>query len=301
MTDKEASTTEAVVESGAPKPSSPIDILLDLDDPSKKPVAHESFLFRVDPDDPACGEWGREQMRILKSAALSSKTVYSYCFVQSSPLSLRAVGGWCLVAISLVVQIVIPLGIVVLLQPVAKIEDANQFCPRRSNGLTKFLGFMLSAYFVVLTLGLCTNKLRGLNFLNQFVFLDPMRQLCIKVGIFAQCIGIFVASLAQYLLFIGNGNNYVALLLQSLAMQFCLTVDQNIVNHQVGAWTASRLKAITGDEFIATQHGGMGEANGPMPAATLKKVAGIVNSEKVVLVVMVVIGLFFSTCLAVCM
>ena len=296
MTDKDTK-----VESGAPMPSTPLDILLSLDDPQKKAIPHESFLFQPDPDDPACGQWGREQMAILKSAALSSKTVYTYCFVQGSPLSLRAVAGWCLVAISLVIQIVIPLGIIVLLQPVAKIEDANKFCPQRSNGLTKFLAFTLSCFFVVLTLGLCTNKLRGLNFLNCFVYLDPLRQMCIKVGMAAQCVGIMVASLAQYLLFIGNGNNYVALLLQSLAMQFCLKVDQTIISHQVGAWTTNRLKEITGDDCIATQYGGLGDDNGPMPAATLLKVASIVNSEKVVLVVMVVIGLFFSTCLAVCM
>lgn len=289
MTEKETTT------------SSPLDILKGLDDPSKKPIPHDSFLVKIDLDDPACGKWGREQMEIFKAAALSSKTAYSCCFVQSKPLSLRAAAGWLMVAISIVVQIAIPLGIIVTLQPVASI-DGNKICPRRSDGLTKFFAFILSIYFVALTLGLCTNKLRGLNFLNFFVRLDPMRQFCIQFGIFAQCIGIFTASLAQYLLFIGNGDSFVRLLLQSLAMQFCLTVDQNIVNHQVGAWTTKRLKAITGNECLATEHGGMGDdPTGPMPAGTLKKIASMVNSEKCVLVALVGVGFFFSIGLAVCM
>lgn len=298
MAEKE--TTENVaVESGSPSPRTPLEILKEID--SKKSAPHDGFLVKVDPDDPACGKWGREQMEIFKAAALSSKTVYSYCFVQSQPFSIRAISGWLLVSISIVVQIVIPLSIIVSAQPVANIEE-NKICPRRSDGLTKFLAFMLSIYFVVLTLGLCTNKLRGLNFLNLFVALDPMRRFCIQAGILAQCIGIMTASLAQYLLFIGNGDSYVRLLLQSLAMQFCLTVDQNIVNHQVGAWTTKRLKAITGTECLATRFGGMGDdPAGPMPADTLKQIASMVNSEKCVLLALITIGFFFSITLAVCM
>ncbi len=287
------------VESGSPAPTTPLGILKEID--SKKLLPHDGFFVKIDPSDPACGKWGREQMGIFKAAALASKTVYSYCFVQSEPCSVRAISGWLLVAISLTVQIVVPLGIIVSRQPVAKFEG-NKICPQRSDGFTKFLAFMLSFYFVVLTLGMCTNKLRGLNFLNLFISVDPMRRVCIQVGILAQCLGIFAASLAQYLLFLGNEDSFVRLLLQSLAMQFCLTVDQNIVNHQIGAWTTERLKAITGDECIATRYGGMGDdPAGPMPAGTLKEIAFMVNSEKVVILVLVVVGVFFSTTLAVCM
>ena len=290
---------ETEVESGSPAPTTPLAILKELD--SKKTAPHDGFLVKIDPNDPACGKWGREQMEIFKTAALSSKTVYSYCFVQSEPFSLRAISGWILVSISVVVQIVIPIGIIVSRQPVASIEG-NKICPQRGDGFVKVLAFVLSIYFVVLTLGLCTNKLRGLNFLNLFVALDPMRRACIQVGILAQCAGMFAASLAQYLLFIGNESSYVRLLLQSLAMQFCLTVDQNIVNHQIGVWTTTRLKAITGYEMLATRYGGMGDdPAGPMPAGTLKEIAFMVNSEKCVLLCLVVVGVFFSTTLAVCM
>ena len=298
-TDTIENENEMAIESGSPTTLTALEILKDLDDPKQKTKPHDGFLAKIDPDDPACAKWGREQMEVLKLAALDSRTVYSYLFVQSAPFSIRAVSGWLLVVISIVVQVVIPLSIVVTLQPVASIEE-NKICPRRSNGLTKFLAFMLSIYFVVLTLGLCTNKLRGLRFLHDFVFLDPKRKICINVGILSQCIGIFVASLAQYLLFIGNGDSYVRLLLQSLAMQFCLTVDQNIVNHQLGAWTEKRLEAITSDKCLAKQYGGMGE-DLLLPAGTLKQIASIVNAEKCVLVGFVVIGVFFSVGLAVCM
>jgi len=310
MTNEKGTTNKTDVEvlSGNTESTNALDILKGLDDKASKtlPVhCGEGFFIHTDPNDAACGKWGREQMNVLKSAALSSKTVYAYCFVQSSALGFSAIAGWCLVAISVVIQIVIPLGIVILLQPVQNIDGAEttgeKLCPNRSDGFTKFLAFCLSAFFIVLTLGLCTNKLRGLLFLKNFVDLGKMRGMCISFGIFSQMVGIMIASACQYLLFIGNGNKYVVLLLQSLAMQFCLTVDEKIVSHQIGAWTAKRLQKITANGCLATKHGGLGDEDGPMPAKTLECIQSMVNSEKLVLVMFVTIGVFFSVGLAVCM
>ena len=61
--------------------------------------------------------------------------------------------------------------VVPTVMPIATIADPElrNNCPNQGNGLTKIIGFILGLYFVVLTVSLCLNKLRGLGFLKNFV------------------------------------------------------------------------------------------------------------------------------------
>merc|ERR550514_1549520 len=115
-----------------------------------------------------------------------------------------------------------------------------------------------------------------------------------KLGIASQFIGMGAAGLAQFLLFIGNGgNSYVVLLLQSLAMQFCLTVDQRLVSDLIGKKTSIRLNAVTKEEIIC-DGAGCGVPGQPMPPVTLEKVTKLINSEKYVLAGVSIFGVLWA-------
>lgn len=289
---------------------SAMESLMELDKSTDELPGHtnETIFVNPDPDSVAWGKWGREKMKVMRSAAISSKTVYTYCFVHSTAAASTALVGLFLIVMTLLISIVHPLAIFIfdVKEDVVVIDGVehtgfSKVCPRRATILAKILGTTLQFFFVIQTLGMCTSKLRGLNFLNYFVDLGPSRRLCVQGGMVAQCIVIGAASVTQFLLFIHNGDNLLLLVLQSLAMQFCLTVDQNIVSHQLGQWTTERVKAITADQFLATQYGGLGKPDGPMPKKTLENVAFMVNSETVVLSFLFLFGVVWSVALAICM
>jgi hypothetical protein len=112
-------------------------------------------------------------------------------------------------------------------------------------------------------------------------------------------VGMTAAGGAQFLLFIGNGNNsYLILLLQSLAMQFCLTVDQRLVSDMIGKQTGARMKKLLTNDAICDF--GVGEEGQPMPPEVLWKVKTIVKSDKILLAMISISGLLWSVALAVC-
>ncbi len=182
----------------------------------------------ANPEDLVCASWARKEIASARGSALATKTIFSHCFVIPwSSVGFRSVYGLLMLFLAIVVQVAVPLIILATRQPVRDLPNA---CPNQSSVQTKIIGFTLSLYFVVQTVSLCINKLRGLGFLHMFVDLGFARSCFIKLAIVSQFCGMAAAGGAQFLLFIGNADGaFVVLVLQSLAMTFCLTVDQNIV------------------------------------------------------------------------
>ena len=252
----------------------------------------------ADPDDLVCASWARKEIIGARASALATKTIFSHCFVIPwSTIGFRTVYGLLMLFVAIVVQVAVPLIILATRQPV---RDTGS-CPNQSSAQTKIIGFTLSLYFVVQTISLCINKLRGLGFLHMFVDLGFKRSLFIKLAIVSQFAGMAAAGGAQFLLFIGNADGaFVVLVLQSLAMTFCLTVDQNIVGHQIGTWTQHRLSSISKNEFLNNGIG-IGRDGGPIPKSSFDKVRLLVLGEKMVLALISSTGLGWIIAVTYCM
>lgn len=260
----------------------------------------------LSPDDPAAGAWARVEIGKLRASALGTASIYGYCFVKPYNFSFEFAYGILMLVISLVIQTLVPLGILATRQPILNIDEeiwGSKGCPMRADGLTKFVGLLLSLYFVTLSISLCTNKLRGLGFLKTFVSLGSIRGAFIDLAILSQFVSMTAVGGAQFLLFIGNAGNdrgTVVLLLQSLAMQFCLTVDQKLVSDQIGRWTNKRLAAVSADHLLCNGCG-VGEGEGGIPKEAYGKLQGLIKSERVVLGLITLLGILWSIAVAVCM
>jgi len=239
-----------------------------------------------------------KQLQKLRTSALDTKSIFTFCFVGSHTSFWSSAYGFSTMIIGIFIQTVIPITIIVTRQPILDdIDYAPQPCPNRGSGLTKTIGFVLSLYFIVLTISLCANKLSGLGFLKNFVNLGARRGMLIDMAIVSQFVGMAGAGGAQFLLFVGNGGkSYVVLLLQSLAMQFCLTVDQKLVSDKIGKYTSGRIAKLTEDELI----GDVGITEEDVPDAVAAKLSFLLFSEKVVLLVMASTGLAWCCALAYC-
>ena len=249
--------------------------------------------------DDVTDDWARSELALYRASSMDTKSIYSFCFVECREDVFSNLYGITMIVISLFIQTVVPIAIIATLQPINDIVETPRACPNRSNNLTKVIGFILSLYFVILTISLCTNKLRGLAFLKEFVYLGRSRTAIVELGILSQFIGMAAAGGAQYLLFIGNGDaSYLILLLQSLAMQFCLTVDQRLVSDMIGKRTNARLSKLSADDLLCDI--GVGEEGQPVPPEILTKVKFLVKSEKFVLVMVCTVGLAWAIALAVC-
>jgi hypothetical protein len=103
-----------------------------------------------------------------------------------------------------------------------------------------------------------------------------------------------VAGGAQYMLFIGNANgSFVVLVLQALAMTFCVTVYQNLVSNQIGTYTSKLLTAVSkglllcdGCEFV--------KEGGGMPGDVFGKVKLTVYSENIVIAMIATTGVAWA-------
>jgi hypothetical protein len=252
-----------------------------------------------DPEDLVCATWARKEITGARGSALATKSIFSHCFVIPwSVVGFRSLYGLLMLFLAIVVQVVVPLIILATRQPVKDLDNA---CPNQSSVQTKIIGFTLSLYFVVQTVSLCINKLRGLGFLHMFVDLGFARSLFIKLAIVSQFAGMAAAGGAQFLLFIGNADGaFVVLVLQSLAMTFCLTVDQNIVGHQIGTWTNHRLAAIAKDNLL-NDGVGIGREGGAIPKSSFDKIRLLVLSEKFVLAMITSTGAGWIIAVTYCM
>ena len=233
----------------------------------------------------------------LRSAAIETKSIFTFCFVCSHNNVWSNVYGFVMLFVALFVQTVIPIAIVATEQPLDRIEIEPRGCPNRGDGLTKTIGFVLSIYFVVVVVSLCTNKLFGLGFLKNFVNLGWKREMVVNLAILSQLVGMVGAGGAQFLLFIGNGGeSYIILLLQSMAMTFCLTVDQNLVPDKIGKWTSGRISKVTKDELICD----VGISEGNVPEEIAAKLRFLESSEKLVLLFIGLFGFGWCCALAYC-
>ena len=262
---------------------------------------------KKDKDDVA-DAWVRSEVELLRASSLDTKSIFSFCFVCSTHDAFSCAYGMVMLFVALFVQTVVPLCIVVTLQPLVDVDVEPRVCPNRSDGLTKTIGAVLSLYFVVLTVSLCTNKLRGLAFLREFVFLGRARSAIIDAGIVSQLVGMGAAGAAQYLLFIGNGSkSYLVLLLQSLAMQFCLTVDQRLVPDLIGKLTAARISKLSTNDLLCDAGCDDGDGHGdgqqqePVPPVIVAKVTKLAKGEMFILLMVSSVGLIWIVALAYCM
>jgi hypothetical protein len=106
---------------------------------------------------------------------------------------------------------------------------------------------------------------------------------------------------AQYLLFIGNADGaYIILVLQSLALTFCLAVDQNLVSNQIGTYTSKRLTAFSKGPLLCDGCG-VGEEGGGIPGDVFGKVKLLVYSEKFVVAMVTITGIAWVIAVAYCM
>jgi hypothetical protein len=200
--------------------------------------------------------------------------------------------------LAIVIQVVVPFIILITRQPIIDLPNG---CPNQSSPQTKIIGFALSLYFVFQTLQLCLNKLRGLGFLHSFVDLGFGRSLFIKLGILSQFLGMAGAGGAQYMLFIGNADGaFIVLVLQSLAMTFCLTVDQNLMGHKNGTYTAARVSAIAKDHLLCNGVG-IGEDGGSIPQQGFDGIKQMIQGENFILGMISSTGLAWVIALTYCM
>ena len=135
---------------------------------------------------------------------------------------------------------------------------------------------------------------------NRFVNLG-YRRYFIQLGILSQFLGMAAAGGAQFLLFIGNADGaFIVLVLQSLAMTFCLTVDQNLIGHQIGTYTAVRLSAVTEDHLLCDGTG-LGAAGTPIPKKSFEIINQLILGEKFILAMIGVTGVAWVIALTYCM
>ena len=116
----------------------------------------------------------------------------------------------------------------------------------------------------------------------------------------SQVVGMTAAGGAQFLLFVGNGGkNYTTLLLQSLAMQFTLTVDMNMISALVGRWTSSRLNKISANELLCNG-AGVGEMGENMPHETHRRLTRLIMLENMGLMFIASTGVLWCIGLTIC-
>lgn len=286
-----------------PPPRTSLDVLREMDAPAKNNGAVRGA--RKGADDPAWADRARDEVDQLRASALATRSIFTYCFVAPMSLrSLRTLYGLSMVVLAVVVQVAVPLIIVVTRQPILDIDagvHGSNSCPNQSGPETKFIGLTLSLYFVVQTIALCTNKLRGLGFLFAFVDLGLARSSIVALAVLSQFAGMAAAGGAQFLLFVGNADGpFVVLVLQSLAMTFCLTVDVQLVGHRIGDYASGRLAAVSRGELLCGGLG-VGERGGGMPERAFERVRLLATSETFVLAMIATTGIAWAVMVAYCM
>mmetsp|Transcript_17279 Transcript_17279/g.28271 ORF Transcript_17279/g.28271 Transcript_17279/m.28271 type:complete len:293 (+) Transcript_17279:64-942(+) len=289
---------EAQQQQPATKQQSALDILLNLDKQAadlkaqhKNNASHENEV---------CANWARSEIQSARSSALATKSIFTHCFIApwSAASPFRCVYAVLMLFLAIVSQVVVPFIILITRQPILDLPNG---CPNQSSPQTKIIGFALSLYFVFQTLQLCLNKLRGLGFLHTFVDLGFGRSVFIKLGVLSQFLGMAGAGGAQYMLFIGNADGaFIVLVLQSLAMTFCLTVDQNLMGHKNGTYTAARVSAVSKDHLLCNGVG-IGEDGGSLPKQSFDGIKQMILGENFILAMISSTGLAWVVALTYCM
>lgn len=269
------------------KKQSALDILLNLD---KQAADLKAQHKNAKHEDVVCANWARSEIQSARSSALATKSIFTHCFIApwSTGSPFRCVYAVLMLFLAIVIQVVVPFIILITRQPILDLPNA---CPNQSSPQTKIIGFALSLYFVFQTLQLCLNKLGGLGFLHTFVDLGFGRSLFIKLGILSQFLGMAGAGGAQYMLFIGNADGaFIVLVLHSLAMTFCLTVNQNLMGHKNITYTAARISAVSKYHLLCNGVG-IGEDGGSISKQCFDGIRQMILGEKFILAVIFPTGL----------
>lgn len=261
----------------------------------------------IDPNSVRYIEKGKELIENYRSVAADTCSIYTYCFVSTRNQSrTSAFFSFTMLITAIMIQSVVPIAIVLPLQPVEGIDGdiTGRLCPNRSSVITKLIALSLSLFFVILTICICLKKLRGFAFLRSFVNLGWRKRIYVDLGILSNLISMGFAGAAQYLLFIGNGGNdaLTKLLLQSLAMQFVLSVDVRIVGDIWGAWTKDQVLKLSDDSQICGwSNEDFVEDEKSVPPEVLKKIYLLYHSELGALTMFSVVGFCWSIALSICM
>jgi len=262
-----------------------------------------------------------------KAVAISNTNIYTMGFVSSAALlsdgkkkkpSTEAF-LLLLTLVALSIQTVTPVAIATSLS-----DPAAGVCPMTADPLGKFLGFILCLYFVVLTVTLCQTKLTGMGFLCLFCSSSaPLVELLghyrfyLHLGILANMFAMTAVGVTQFLLFIRNANrDYLLLVLQSLAMQFVLNPDKQLMNGSCTASTKQRLEKIIAkheeeeeekksanvkEAHYDIETDGSNDAGPVIDRDIIKKVRFMQVAETAFLSVAVTVGIGWSIALAICM
>jgi len=286
---------------------------------------------------PNCNKWARERIDGLKTSAVTSITIYTYGLVACSKLG-DADGNtiisrsfrsalfsnlllYGLTFVSLSIQIVIPTAIFTT-KLIHHGASKMELCPYAESWLTKFISLTLSLFYVIFTINICLSKLRGLLFLKLFVKVPSRHLFFADLGIVSNLTSMGTAAIVQYLLFLRNARDsngdYITLVLQSLAMQFVLTADQNLMNLALTNWTRSQVMLLS-DNIIIDKDDSKGEGDetllmddtewieskerdtAMLSELTMKKVRFIYIAETYFLSVIAIGGVLWSFTLAYCM
>jgi hypothetical protein len=93
---------------------------------------------------------------------------------------------------------------------------------------------------------------------------------------------------------------FVVLVLQSLAMTFCLTVDTNLMGHANGSYTTSRVSEVSRDHLLCSGVG-IGEDGGSIPKIAFDRIKLMVYGELFILTTIGTTGLAWVIALTYCM
>jgi len=204
-----------------------------------------------------CAARDRMYLEKWRRAAQDNATIYSvhYLNVESSSTtkfcccSAQWLGELliCLVAFS--IQTIFPIAIIWNF-----FDDGNTVCPKRASPVLRFLAFMLSVLFAIVSYLVCEGKLRALLFLYRFCPIKG-RGSILLFGIAGNLIGMMTASSAQFFLFMAvdpfdTERLYLTMLFVSLTMQATLQMDSRLVSSAQAALVEKVAGIIGSDDLI---------------------------------------------------
>jgi hypothetical protein len=182
-----------------------------------------------------CEAREKEHLLIMRTAAEDKITIYSKLYVDPKAYStLRHIfNSMSFTIVVFMIQMVIPIGIAF-----QKLENSNgenlwdtTICPRDSNNFVRFVAFILSVFFGIVTYNNCRGKLRSILFMMIFCPLKGGRIHNLFFSVTTTALSMIVAYGVQFLVFIEVGDSdYLRLLFRSLSMQFVLGADSFLVS-----------------------------------------------------------------------
>ena len=215
-----------------------------------------------------CMKRDKEYIRYVRTLAQEYSNVYSWIALDPKDFNTRYYKDIPLLFLSICIQVIVPISIAYQLAD--NLEDRD-YCPHYtalqkdvaeeeegSNNanskvkLAKLLAFTLSFYFGVISIVNFLGKIRGNTFLLYFIpSLSYGRRCILIVGFISQTIGLMVANIAEYLLFVTRGSNdFLLLLFTSLTMQSTLNVDSTFVSRTREIEASNIISKLLSDDIL---------------------------------------------------